>query len=114
MGGNRDKSDKSGGLSGLEGLRKEIDETDEEIMRLIKKRFEAADKIAECKKKAGMPVLDMQREQEVLERIKAIAGREGVDEEAAARIFREIITQTRNRQIRKTGNSRKQENKAVK
>ncbi len=87
----------------LSMLRKKIDKTDEELMRLIKKRLATADKIAENKKKTGMPVLDRQREQEVLERIKAIAGEEGVDEDAAARIFREIITQTRNKQLKKPG-----------
>jgi len=53
----------------LNMLRKEIDKTDEEIMRLIKKRLATADKIAEHKQKTGMPALDRQREQEVLERM---------------------------------------------
>lgn len=85
----------------LSELRKEIDKTDEELMRLIKKRLETADKIAECKRKTGMAVLDIQREQEVMEKIKAIARKEGIDEEAATGIFKEIIAKTREHETKR-------------
>ncbi len=86
---------------GLNSLRKEIDETDRELARLIRKRFAIADKIAEHKEKAGMPVLDLEREQEVIGRVKAIARQEGIDEVATESIFREIIAQSRKRQLRR-------------
>lgn len=52
----------------LELLRKEIDQVDDEIMNLIVKRMEIAQKIGRAKGKR--PVLDPEREQRVLSRLE--------------------------------------------
>ena len=52
--------------------------------------------------KLGKPIKYITVEpKEVIERVKAIARREGSDEEATGSIFREIIAQARKRQLRR-------------
>ena len=57
-------------------LRKEINEIDNEMVELFKKRMEVAASIAEYKKEHSLPVLDAARERALLERISVMAGNE--------------------------------------
>lgn len=52
--------------------RKKIDELDEQIVRLINQRAEAAEAIGELKKTAELPVYEPQREQAVFEHVRAV------------------------------------------
>lgn len=55
----------------LEKLREQIDRTDEEILILIKRRFQTAKKIAKYKKTNNMQIEDLDRETLLIfERIK--------------------------------------------
>ena len=54
----------------LEELRKQIDEIDLAMMDLFKKRMQVSFLIGEYKKTHKLPVLDMNREQEILENRK--------------------------------------------
>jgi len=60
----------------LDEIRKQIDQYDEEIVALFKKRLEAASRIAAAKKEQNLPVLDQQREQAVMQRVIDLAGDE--------------------------------------
>ena len=60
----------------LNELREEINETDEQIVELFKKRMNIAANVAEYKKERGLPVLDAARERALLERISQLAGEE--------------------------------------
>lgn len=60
----------------LTKLREEINETDEQIVELFKKRMNIAAGVAEYKKERGLPVLDAARERALLERISVMAGEE--------------------------------------
>lgn len=60
----------------LNELREEINETDEQIVELFKKRMNIAADVAEYKKERGLPVLDAARERALLERISQLAGEE--------------------------------------
>lgn len=51
--------------------RKKIDELDEQIVRLISQRAEAAKAIGELKKIAELPVYEPQREQNVFNHVRA-------------------------------------------
>jgi chorismate mutase len=51
--------------------RQKIDELDVQIVDLIGKRAEAARAIGELKHKAGMPIYEPKREQDVFARVKA-------------------------------------------
>lgn len=50
----------------LEKLRKQIDETDKELVRLFEKRMDIAKKVGEYKKEHNMDILNAAREEEVL------------------------------------------------
>jgi monofunctional chorismate mutase len=54
----------------LEELRKQIDKIDLEMMELFKKRMQVSFLIGEYKKAHKLPVLDSNREQELLENRK--------------------------------------------
>jgi chorismate mutase len=52
--------------------RKKIDELDEQIVKLISKRAEAAKAIGELKKVSSLPVYEPGREQAVFDHIRAV------------------------------------------
>ena len=79
----------------LDSLRKKIDDIDDEILRLLKKRIEVASSLAKIKRESKMPIYQKEREDEVLSRVKKIAEEQGIPEEYALAILREIIRQTR-------------------
>lgn len=55
----------------LKEIRKEIDATDDEILRLFLKRMDLCVGVAKYKKENNMQVFQGKREQEILERIKS-------------------------------------------
>lgn len=58
----------------LEEIRKEIDQIDEQLLPLFLKRMECAGKVAEIKKGKNLPVLNVAREQEILDSVAQKAG----------------------------------------
>ena len=78
----------------IEDWRAEIDEIDNELLRLLNVRARLAIRVGESKRSAGLSVLDGAREREVIERARrANAG--PLDDRAVARIFRRIIQESR-------------------
>lgn len=61
----------------LHEIRQEINAIDDQLLPLLIRRMEAAGKVAEIKREAGLPVLDAQRERQILERICARGGAYG-------------------------------------
>lgn len=53
----------------LEVYRDEINAIDDELVKLLIKRMQTAGKIGAYKKQAGLPVLNVKREEEVKERL---------------------------------------------
>ena len=60
----------------LEALRKEIDEVDESLVELFKKRMKISAAVAEYKRENGLPVLDASRERALLNKISCLSGEE--------------------------------------
>ncbi len=58
-------------------LRKQIDDIDEELIPLLLKRMSISEKVAEYKVKRGLPVLNEQREKEILEDVHLKCGEQG-------------------------------------
>lgn len=63
----------------LEELRNEIDNIDNEILRLFLKRMEIASKVADYKKENNLSTLQKGREREILNRVSEMAGDEMAD-----------------------------------
>ena len=71
--------------------RETIDRLNNEIIRLLGERVQAALSIGEIKKKYGKPVVDKTREQAILDAIRVKAEENGMDPDGLERIFKEII-----------------------
>lgn len=78
----------------LEDWRVEIDHIDRELVRLINRRARVARKIGEIKLRAGIPLLDSERESEVIRNV-CCAETSGLPAPALAKIFSEIIRESR-------------------
>jgi len=78
----------------IEHWRKEIDEIDAELLRLLNMRARLALKVGALKQAADLPCCDPDRERTVLERLQEInCG--PLDERAVGRVFRRIIRESR-------------------
>ncbi len=54
-------------MTDLKRLRKEIDEIDENLVRLLERRMDIARQVGEYKEANGLPVLDRKREDEIIQ-----------------------------------------------
>ena len=82
----------------LEDCRKKIDVVDREIIALLNRRAEIVREIGAIKATAGLPIVDWNREIEIL-RWVAQANEGIINDEAAARIFRRILQESRQIQV---------------
>ena len=71
-------------------LRQKIDTLDEEIIQLLKKRMGISKEVGKLKEKLDIPVEDMEREQEIIDRLTQQAGR-NLSEEQLIRIFTAVF-----------------------
>ncbi|MFN2532824.1 MAG: chorismate mutase [Pyrinomonadaceae bacterium] len=78
----------------IEHWRNEIDDLDEELLRLLIMRARLALKVGALKKQSGIPICDADRERSVLTRLQA-NNRGPLDSRAVAKIFRRIICESR-------------------
>ena len=79
--------------------RKRIDELDEQIVRLISQRAEAAQAIGGLKKTAELPVYEPQREQAVFDHVRAV-NRGPLDDAEMLHVYERIIDVMRTLQRR--------------
>jgi chorismate mutase len=73
----------SSGEEGLEEIRKRIDEIDNAIADLLSKRMQYAEEAKEVKVRLKKPIVDQQREKEVVEKWCVRAGR-GMDKSGSS------------------------------
>ena len=85
----------------IEHWRKEIDEIDAELLRLLNMRARLALKVGALKHAANLPFCDPDRERSVLERLQEInCG--PLDKRAVDKVFRRIIRESRRVQVATT------------
>ncbi len=84
-------------MTELEGYRKEIDTIDRNLVQLFERRMAVARQVAEYKLAHGMPVLDAQREKEVIASRCALLEDAGMSAELT-RFFEQIMSISRARQ----------------
>lgn len=78
----------------IEHWRKEIDDIDAELLRLLNMRARLALKVGALKQTAGIPFCDPDRERAVLRRLQEM--NDGpLDERAVGKVFRRIIRESR-------------------
>ena len=71
-------------------LRKQIDDLDEEIIRLLRTRMQISKKVGLLKEKLHIPIEDKMRENEIIERLTSKAGK-NFSEEQLIRIFTAVF-----------------------
>jgi len=82
----------------LEDLRKQIDELDARIVKIIADRMKIAGEIGTEKRKQGNQIEDAEREKRVLENVRRIAQKENISQEDIEAIYRQIVTVSRSLQ----------------
>ena len=82
----------------LEECRNNIDAIDAEIMVLLNRRAEMSRRVGWIKTKAGLPIIDMRREDVILRRVvRDNAG--AISSDTILRIYGEILSESRRIQI---------------
>ena len=84
----------------IEKLRKEIDRIDNNIITLLSKRKGIVKKIADIKRQKNKPVIDKEREQEIIHRLKKLSKEKGLDENYIGSVYKIIISNSINEQER--------------
>ena len=78
----------------IEHWRKEIDEVDVELLRLLNVRARLALKVGALKKAASLPIVDPDRERSVLQRLRDL-NNGPLDQRAVDKVFRRIIRESK-------------------
>lgn len=79
----------------VSALRREIDAIDDDLMRLLSRRFDVCMRISRLKETLGLPVVVHDREEHVLDRIATRASERGISPEFARHLWSAIIEQAR-------------------
>lgn len=77
----------------LQAFRAEIDQIDEELLALLKRRFDICRKVALYKRDAVIPMMQAGRVQQVKEKARRMAAAHGIDEDFISAIYDLIIAE---------------------
>ncbi|MEM2967703.1 MAG: chorismate mutase [Candidatus Bathyarchaeia archaeon] len=75
----------------IQRLRESIDEVDEQILLLLNKRVEICRSIGAVKRKHGLPIKDLPRENDVYARVRKKAEELRLDAAWVERIYQQIV-----------------------
>jgi len=75
----------------LSSLRSQVDSIDDRIISLLGERLELSRQIGREKKAVGKPIVDRVRDQQVMERLKELVARHGINEQDIENIYSMII-----------------------
>lgn len=76
----------------LDSIRKKLDEIDRTIMKSLAQRQDIVKEVSAVKRKDAQGIRDLEREEQLFNRIRDIANEVGLDRYYAEHLFREIIT----------------------
>ena len=82
----------------MEQLRNQIDELDREIVKLLARRVRIAQELGRLKRSSGRPIVDEQREAQVIRNILAAGAAEHLAAAELEQLYREVIALCRNAQ----------------
>jgi chorismate mutase len=78
-------------LDELELYRKEVDQVDDLILKSLTERVKICMAIGLLKKKRGLPVKDISRENDVYKKVKEKSAKLCLDSERVEAVYREIV-----------------------
>lgn len=88
----------------LKEIREEVNQIDQELVRLLEKRYECVDEIVRIKKEQSIATLDSNREQEVLKKVASLVDNKSY-EASIVKTFQDIMDQSKEYQKRETRSS---------
>lgn len=86
---------------GLVDIRREIDGLDDELVKLLVRRLQAADAVADAKRDSGRAVRDPEREREIIAKVSTAAGPDFAND--IQTLFETILSVSRARQCERLG-----------
>ncbi|HCM88842.1 MULTISPECIES: chorismate mutase [Vagococcus] len=81
----------------LKKIREEVNQIDQELVRLLEKRYECVDEIVRIKKERHIATLDSSREQEVLKQVANLVDNKDY-ETSVVRTFQDIMDRSKDYQ----------------
>ena len=81
----------------IQELRQQIDAIDRELVGLYCRRMETARAIGQFKRENNLPVLDSERERELLNKVASLAGEE--NKQGILALYRLLLDQSKQRQL---------------
>jgi chorismate mutase len=87
-------------IEGLENLRRQIDQWDDELLRILKNRMSISEQIGEYKKRENITILQTVRWSEILETRLGKAREMGLDDQFIIQVFKQIHQESINLQNR--------------
>ncbi|MFH1358350.1 MAG: chorismate mutase [archaeon] len=83
----------------LENYRKEFDEIDNQLIELLSKRTEVSIKVGEYKKNNNLPIQDIKREEELLNKLNQLAKKNNLSKTYINQLFKIILQNSRDIQM---------------
>jgi chorismate mutase len=85
-----------GSADRLEACRQQIDSLDQELVALIQRRAQVVQEVANIKREAHLGVKDSNREQQIIDKVQALAKGGPLPPEAVGRVYQKLIQEMRN------------------
>ena len=83
----------------LDIIRQEIDQIDDQIVKLLEERMHLVEGVVAYKKASGKPILDTKREEAIFEKVRSRVSNKKY-EETIVETFSDILKHSRNYQVR--------------
>lgn len=82
----------------LSKQREQINQIDQQLVKLLQQRFAVTDEVGQIKKQAGIPVLDTTREALILDKIAQSVADDQM-KEIIVRLYQHIMAESRQQQL---------------
>ena len=82
----------------LSKQREQINQIDQQLVKLLQQRFAVTDEVGQIKKQAGIPVLDATREALILDKIAQSVADDQM-KEIIVRLYQHIMAESRQQQL---------------
>lgn len=79
----------------MKDIRKQIDQTDDQIIKLLGKRMELVKEIGRLKRESELGITDEEREKEVMARLKTLGQENGLSAEFVERLYGVVFDESR-------------------
>lgn len=79
----------------LKDIRVQIDALDEQLVQIIARRFVLIKKIKQAKKTKGLPVVDIKREKNILQKLKKLSLKHGVTYHILKNVFSVVLKESK-------------------